>query len=743
MKPILFNTLGPRSAVGTIRHFRSSILNLKLPLLLAFCLLPSALCLAESPLGTAFQYQGRLGVGTNAANGIYDFRFAIYDVASGGTAVSGPVTNSLTGVTNGLFTVALDFGAAVFNGDARWLAIEVRTNGGGAFTLLTPRQPLPPTPYALYAPSAGNAERLNGQLATAFAPASGSTAYVAKAGDTMTGTLNLPANGLVAGANQLILSGGNVGIGTAPPQAKLDVAGTVKADLFAGSGAGLIGISGSALADATVSNAKLANSSITLAAGSGLSGGGIAPLGGSVTLNNSGVLSVTGNSDITASPTTGNVTLGTTATSVNTANTIVKRNSSGNFSAGTITLNGALSLPSTTASAGIIFSAGTPLLHAYGSQNVFAGADAGNLAMSGDNNVGMGYQALHANTTGTRSTANGVYALVNNTIGSFNTAIGFGALYYNTTGSNNVASGNGALWCNTNGYGNTAFGVQSLYNNTQGNDNTANGYHALYSNTTGGGNTANGAYALQSNTNFGNTASGYRALSANTYGYMNTADGNGALQRNTIGYENTACGTLALGGNSSGVGNIAIGYNAGANLTTGHYNIDIGNSGNAGESWTMRIGTQGTQTRTFIAGIYGATAASGAAVYVNSSGQLGTVTSSRRFKEAIADMGDQSEVLLSLRPVSFHYKPEIAPQGTTHFGLVAEEVEQVAPELVLYDGNGEIYSVRYDQISAMLLNEFLKEHRKVQEQQRELDQVRAVTAQLKVRFEKLERLLNQ
>lgn len=211
------------SDIQTTTRLRLALLALTL----AFGIQPSALLLA-APLGTAFTYQGRLGVGTNAANGLYDLRFTLYDVASGPAQINLTVASAATPVTNGLFTVTLDFGAEAFNGEARWLEIAVRTNGSSAFTALSPRQPLTPSPYALYAPSAGNAALLDGQSPAAYAPATGSSAYVAKTGDTLSGGLVLPANGLTAGANQLVLSGGSVGIGTPSPSAALDVIGSVK-----------------------------------------------------------------------------------------------------------------------------------------------------------------------------------------------------------------------------------------------------------------------------------------------------------------------------------------------------------------------------------------------------------------------------------------------------------------------------------------------------------------------------------
>src|SRR5207245_3590083 len=161
--------------------------------------------------------------------------------------------------------------------------------------------------------------------------------------------------------------------------------------------------------------------------------------------------------------------------------------------------------------------------------------------------------------------------------------------------------------------------------------------------------------------------------------------------------------------------NIALGDNAGFSLTTGSNNIDIGNKGVAAESKTIRIGKVGTQTNTFIAGISGATVAGGVGVIIDTNGHLGTVVSSERFKDAIEPMDKASEAILSLKPVTFHYKHELDPEGIPQFGLVAEEVEKVNPDLVARDEQGKPYTVRYEAVNAMLLNEFLKEHRKVQE----------------------------
>jgi hypothetical protein len=274
-----------------------------------------------------------------------------------------------------------------------------------------------------------------------------------------------------------------------------------------------------------------------------------------------------------------------------------------------------------------------------------------------------------------------------------NTAEGDNALFSLTTGVENTANGNQALYSNANGNFNTANGSSALLDNTTGNNNTANGYHALEGNTTGGRNTATGVGALESN----------------AMGSANTANGYNALYRST------------------GSNNIALGFNAGIYLMTGSNNIDIGNSGMPSDAAKIRIGTPGMHTGTFIAGIYNV-ALTGSPVVVNSIGRLGVTTSSARFKEAIKPMDKASEAILALQPVTFRYKKELDPEGIPQFGLVAEEVEKVNPDLVVRDADGIVYTVRYEAVNSMLFNEFLKEHRRIEEQDKRIYQL---TAQLK------------
>jgi hypothetical protein len=331
------------------------------------------------------------------------------------------------------------------------------------------------------------------------------------------------------------------------------------------------------------------------------------------------------------------------------------------------------------------------------------------------------------------TTAEGTKALQNLTTGSANTAVGWFSLGSVTMGNFNTATGAGSLLFNT-ADDNTAFGAASLLLNTTGTQNTATGVDALASNNSGAGNTANGAFALSSNSvGIANTATGTAALLSNTIGNFNTATGFSALSANMTGDGNTAIGRYALT-ITTGTGNTALGANAGSALTSGANNIDIGVDviGAAGESNSIRIGANLPETSgasaCHIGGIFNQSGdpASMTAVGIDASGKLATVFSSRRFKHDIKPMDKASEAILALKPVTFHYNSDA--KNTPCFGLIAEEVAEVNPDLVVRNKDGDIYTVRYDQLNAMLLNEFLKEHRKVQEQE-------ATIAQLKQDFQ--------
>jgi len=353
---------------------------------------------------------------------------------------------------------------------------------------------------------------------------------------------------------------------------------------------------------------------------------------------------------------------------------------------------------------------------------------------TGTDNTAIGFDALFTNTTGFNNTAVGSNALFNNTVGIDNTATGAGALKNNSRGERNTANGFMALLKNKSGSDNTAIGSQALFYNTSIR-NTAVGSNALFSNTIWGANTAVGDFALYYSDSPANTAIGSSALFNNRTGSNNTAVGKDALYNNTAGNTNTAVGWAALEGNT-GSNNLALGNQAGSFLSTGSDNIDLANFGVGGESGTIRIGTSGTQTNTFIAGISGATVPTGVAVIVDTDGHLGTTTSSARYKEAIRPIDKASEAILALKPVTFRYKKNLDPDGIPQFGLVAEDVEKVNPDLVARDDQGKPYTVRYEAVNAMLLNEFLKARRQIDAQQKQIDALSAglqkVSAQLEV-----------
>jgi trimeric autotransporter adhesin len=304
-------------------------------------------------------------------------------------------------------------------------------------------------------------------------------------------------------------------------------------------------------------------------------------------------------------------------------------------------------------------------------------------------------------------------ALINNPLGSANTAIGFNALFSSTVTSFN-----------------TAIGSQALFSNTTSEANTAVGYKALFGNTTG-------AF---------NTATGQQALASNTTAFANTATGSGALFSNTTGESNTANGTDALVNNTIGSNNIALGYSAGENLRSGSNNICIGHVGVTSDSNTIRIGKTGVHTSTNIAGISGAVVANGVAVIVDAHGKLGTIASSAALKDDVKPMEKTSEVILALKPVTFRYKRQLDPDGIPQFGLVAEQVEKVNPDLVARDEQGKPYTVRYEAVNAMLLNEFLKARRQIDAQQKQIEALttglQKVSAQLEASKPKPQVVLN-
>jgi hypothetical protein len=377
-----------------------------------------------------------------------------------------------------------------------------------------------------------------------------------------------------------------------------------------------------------------------------------------------------------------------------------------------------------------------------------------------------GTKALQSLTTGSANTAVGWFSLFSNAEGSFNTATGAGTLLFNTadantafgaasllfnaTGSNNTAVGAAALVSNTTGDFNNAVGANSLRFNTDGVSNNALGESALFNNQIGSANTAIGDVALENNDSDGaglgnaNTAVGAAALFSNTDGDSNNAVGFNALGSNVDGLFNNVMGFDAMADNVSGAGNVAIGDSAGAGVE-GDFNIYIGAFAGPGpspapvnESETIRIGDV-FNTACFIGGISAQTASGGVAVFIDGNGKLGTLTSSARFKDDIKPMGKTSEALFSLKPVTFRYKKEIDSKGIPQFGLVAEDVEAFNPDLVVRDKEGKPYSVRYEQVNAMLLNEFLKEHCRVEEQQGTIGQLKSNAAKQEATISELKK----
>jgi hypothetical protein len=509
-------------------------------LVLTLLVLSSSLGLAATPMGTVFTYQGRLSSGMNAANGIYDFRFAAWDDASSGVQQGPMVTTNAVGVSNGLFVVWLDFGN-VFDGNARWLAISVKTNGPGSYTPLTPRQPLTPAPYALYSPNAGNTALLNGQAPTAFAPATGSPAYVAKAGDTMTGTLVVPANGLRAGANQLVLSGGNVGIGTLTPQAKLEVNGVVQADgdlkaarLNVGTGHTLSGTW------ATIAGGEgnvVNNTDATVGGGTGnTSSGPRATVAG-------GYVNVAGNNAATVGGGANNSALGGYSTvaggALNTAN-------GDNAFVGGGDGNTASGQYATVGGGGANIASGVSAIVAGGNSNQ---------ATNNDATVGGGY---YNTAGGLRSTVGGGYD--NRTIAAYATVAG---------GWNNTAAGDYA----TVGGGTYNFAPNIWATIAGGRDNQAtNDYAAVgggYGNVASGPGATIGGGGWDGTVSSKNTASG--AASAVGGGLGNSAGGEASAVGG--GKANAATGQWSSVG--GGTGNRASGV--AATISGGGYNTASGN----------------------------------------------------------------------------------------------------------------------------------------------------------------------
>jgi trimeric autotransporter adhesin len=394
-----------------------------------------------------------------------------------------------------------------------------------------------------------------------------------------------------------------------------------------------------------------------------------------------------------------------------------------------------------------------------GAQNTAIGTAALLNNATGSDNTATGAGALLSNIGGSSNTATGASALFNNVglgapskptgifFGSFNTANGDRALFSNTNGNSNTATGAGALTENTAGSANTAVGISALSQNTTADQNTAIGAVALFDNTIGAQNTAVGFSALHDNsTASANTATGYNALANNTTGATNTANGVGALASNINGSANTANGYQALAENTTGTGNTALGFTAGLNIT-GNGNVCIGRG---------MEGIAGVDDTTWIKNIYTTVqpvvGTDPDVVTINSDGRLGRANvSSRRYKHDIHPMRGASEAIYALNPVKFRYHEQYDRTQTIAFGLIAEEVAEVNPDLVGRNPEGQPESVRYEQINAMLLNEFLKEHRKVAQLRNEFEatvarqqkEIQTLTGQVKEQAAQIQKVSAQ
>jgi hypothetical protein len=368
-----------------------------------------------------------------------------------------------------------------------------------------------------------------------------------------------------------------------------------------------------------------------------------------------------------------------------------------------------------------------------GTNNSAVGDDALRFNVDGRDNTALGTAALQSNTSGYQSSSVGSFALQHNTTGYNNSAFGYLALYANTTGFTNAALGNHALTSNTTGSGNTATGSGALYHNTQGASNTGFGQNALFTNALGIDNVAIGSGALYNT--YGHPATD----GPEGDGSYNTAVGHAALQFNTQGSHNVAVGFNSLSANTTGSNNIALGNAAGGKSVLGSNSIYIGNEGASSDNKTIKIGTPGTQTSTFIAAIRGVTTLNNnaVAVMVDSAGQLGTVSSSRRYKYDIETMADASAMLTKLRPVTFRYK-QVQDKGAhpLQYGLIAEEVADVFPDLVvLKDGKPE--TVKYHLLPTFLLAGYQAQQKAIATQAQEIadlkQRLRAMEAQLPTR----------
>ena len=397
-----------------------------------------------------------------------------------------------------------------------------------------------------------------------------------------------------------------------------------------------------------------------------------------------GTAVITAGTGITVTPGANTITI---ASTVSAGIQTITGNSGGAISPSGGTIN-IVTANSTVTFAG---AAATETLN-FGITNLVLGSRLPSLT-SGNYNVGIGKDIFNSITSGSANIAIGYEVLYSNTTGGANTAMGAGCCKSNTIGVNNVAVGYNALYSNTEGEANTAIGHTALFKNTVQHYNTAIGVNALYENIDGNANTALGSFTLKNNTE----------------GAQNTAVGYNSLYLNTTGDGNTALGYYSGFNLDTGSLNTLIGNQAGINYTSSEsFNVIIRNAGVVGESYVTRLGSE--QTKCFVAGIRGITTDNNdaIAVLVDSDGQLGTVSSSIRFKENVVDMSDHSSQIMALRPVEFTYKEDA--NHNLHTGLIAEEVLEVIPSLVAKDSQGDPFSIKYHDLPVLLLQQIQKDH---------------------------------
>jgi hypothetical protein len=651
------------------------------------------------PMGTAFTYQGRLLDANQTADGLYDLQFKLYDSPADGNQMGGTLDANEVDVIDGYFTVFLDFGSDpnIFNGDARWLDIGVRPGeleDPNAYTVLSPRQGITPTPYAIYA-----------------------------AGD---GGIGADSDWIISGNNMYSGVSGNVGIGTTSPAAKLEVNGGISA--------------GSITASSSITASTItATGSIT--AGD-ISATTVYKIGGVTVLSSPGGANTFVGLQAGAVNTGYNNTFsGTAAGYSNTTgynNTFSGRNAGYSNTTGSYnTFSGRnAGYSNTTGSDNTFTGCEAGWLNTAGSENTFSGEMAGHQNTTGNYNTFSGTAAGYNNTTGSYNTFSGYQAGLNNTTANYNTFSGYQAGFSNTTANYNTFSGTEAGYSNTTGYCNTFLGRKAGYYNTTGNYNTFSGTEAGYSNTTGSDNTFSGFWGGRSNTTgYDNTFSGYNAGYSNTTGHSNTFLGNKAGFSNTTGSDNTFSGYWA-GYYNTGNQNTFLGYEAGISNTTGSGNIFLGYKAGYNVSGSNMLYIANSDGGPLIYGDFAngwvginTTFPNAYTLYVNGAAYAtgGWQSSDLRFKQNIETIDSPIDKVMNIKGVSFEwkrseYKDKGFPEGR-HYGVIAQEVEKILPEIVRESPDGE-KAVSYTELVPVLTEA-------IKEQQKQIESLRSEVKALK------------